>query len=135
MRIIWVCFIVTIALYIRTGETMPGFSWLRFKNAKETFETLAVLDFLYFFWAWRRLYCPALEAVQSQPENIRAVTRWMGSWMIVLTIAETETLFGLASQLGGQTLQQSSPFYVVGSLLTLWLWPRQFWPSANAAPS
>jgi hypothetical protein len=133
MRLIWFAFIVSIALYVWIGETMPGFSWLTFPNAGKTFVTLAVLNFLYFLWAWRKLYSRALEVIQIQPENIHAVRRWMNAWIILMCLAESETLFGLAFRMGGKTLQQSLPFYMVGSILTLWLWPRQVWSSTKTA--
>jgi hypothetical protein len=94
---------------------------------------LAVFSLLSFLWARRKLYSPALEAMQSQPENNVAVRRWMFSWIISICIAECESLFGLAFRMGGKTLQQSAPFYAAGLLLTLWLWPRQFWSSTKMA--
>lgn len=134
MRFIWFAFIVSIALYVWIGETMPGFSWLTFDNAGKAFFILAVLNLVSFSWAWRKLYSPALAVIRSHPENIRAVKRWMSSWIILLCNAESLAVFGLAFRMGDKTLQQSSPFYVVGLLLTLWLWPRQVWQSTKTVP-
>ena len=122
-----------IPLYVYIGETIPGFSWLNFPNAGKTFVILEVIDLLSFLWVRRELYSPALEVIQSQPENIHAVRRWLSSWIILLCTANCEPLFGLAFRMGHKTLQQSLPFYVVGSLLILWLWPRQVWPSTKIA--
>jgi hypothetical protein len=133
MRFTWFAFIVSIVLYVWIGETMPGFSWLNFAKAGEIFVILGVFNLLSFLWARRKLYSPALEVIQSQPENVRAVRRWMSSWIVLLCIAQSETLFGLAFRMGDKTLQQSLPFYVVGSVLTLWLWPRQVWSSTKIA--
>lgn len=54
MRFIWFAFIVSIALYVWIGETMPGFSWLTFDNAGKAFFILAVLNLVSFSWAWRK---------------------------------------------------------------------------------
>ena len=133
MRFIWTAYIVTILLYVYMGETVPGYSWLNFSFAGKTFIVLSILDFCCFLWAWRKLYSPALDAIQKRPENIDAVRRWMTTWIILICIAECEALFALACRLGGKTLQQSLPFYLVGLLLTLWLWPREVWSSAKIA--
>lgn len=133
MRLLWLAFFVSIALYVWIGETMPGFSWLSFENAGKILFMLAVLDLLSFSWARRKLYSPALEVLQSQPENIRAVKRWMSTWTILLCNAQAVAVFGLAFRMGDKTLRQSLAFYVVGFLLTLWLWPRQVWSSTRTA--
>ena len=131
MRLMWFGFIVTIPLYIYMGETMTGFSWLNFSYAGKTFAVLSILDLYCFMWAWRKRYSPALGAIQREPENIHAVRRWMSSWTILICMAESETLFGFAFRKGDKTLQQSLPFYIVGLLLTLWLWPRHAWSSTK----
>jgi hypothetical protein len=129
MRLTWLSFIVSVALIVWAGETMPGFSWLAFPNAGKIFVILAVFYILSFFLFWRNRYSPALGAIRSQPEDVHAVRRWMSSWTVLLCMANAETLFGFALRMGGKTLQQCLPFYVLGSFLILWLWPRQVWSS------
>jgi len=133
MRFLWFGYSVPIVLYIWIGETMPGLSWLNFPRAGATFVILGVLSLLDFSWSKTKRYSPALEVIQSQPEDIRTVRRWMNSWIVLICIAQSEALFGLAFRMGGKTLQQSLPFYVVGVLLTLWLWPRRVWSSTRIA--
>jgi hypothetical protein len=127
MRLIWFGFIIAIPLYAWVGETVQATSWLNFWHAGEVFGILAVVELFYFFWARKKLYTPALVALQNQPGDMHAVRRWMNSWIVLLCMANSMILFGLAFRLGSKTLQQSVPFYVVGSLLILWLWPRQVW--------
>ena len=127
MRLAWLSFIASVALIVWAGEWIPGFSWLAFPHAGKTFVILGVYCILSFFWIWRKRYSPALRAIRSQPEDVQAVRRWMGFWTILICIANAEILFGFALRMGGKTLQQSLPFYVPGSLLILWLWPRQVW--------
>jgi len=81
MRLIWFVFIVSTPLYVWMGETVPGFSWLSFPNAGKIFSILSVFDLFYFFWALKKLYSPALEAIHNQPENLHAARHWMNSWI------------------------------------------------------
>jgi len=133
MRLVWFGFIVAIALYLWMGETMPGFSWLTFPNAGKTFVALAVFYLLSFAWARKKLYCPALALIQSQPDNTRAVRRWVLTWTILVSFAGAESILGWAFRMGGKTLKQSLPFYMVGSVLIVWLWPRPVWSAAKTA--
>jgi hypothetical protein len=133
MRMMWFGLITANVLYVYIGETEPVLSWLSFRHAAKTFAILAMLSFIAFAWALWKRYLPAVEALRDQPENMQAVKRWMGRWTILLCNASSLTLFGLAFRMGGKTLQQSAPFYLVGVLLTLWLWPRQVWSSARIA--
>jgi len=125
MRFMWFSFIISIPLYVFLGEAMPGLSWLSFPNAGKAFVILAVLNLLSFSWALRKRYSPALANLRSQPEKIQAVKRWTTYWIILLCSANSITVIGLAFRMGGKTLQQTLPFYVVGSVLTFSLWPRQ----------
>jgi hypothetical protein len=127
MRLMWLALIIVDLLYVYIGETQPVLSWLEFRNAGKTFVILAVLNFTSFLWALLRRYRPAVGVLRREPENMRAVKRWMGMWTILLGNASSLTLFGLALRMGGKTLQQSLCFYIPGVLLTLSLWPRQVW--------
>jgi hypothetical protein len=127
MRIMWLGMIIAIPLYIWIGENGPAISWLKFPKAGRTFAILAVLNLVSFSWALCTRYSPALRVFKAQPEDIRGLRRWMNMWIILLCNANSVTLLGLAFRMGGKTVQQTLPFYVVGSLLTLSLWPRQVW--------
>ena len=112
---------------------MPEFSWLNFSTSGETLVALSILCLCDFLWFWRKRYSQALHAVQTEAENIRLIKRWMNYWVILVSLAECEALFGLALRLGGKRLQQALPFYLVALLLMLRLWPRKFLSSTGAA--
>jgi hypothetical protein len=131
MRVIWLSFIVAISLYAWTGEMTAGISWLMFSHSEIIFVTLAGLNLLSFFWAWGKVYRPALRALRNQPENIQLVRRWMTGWMILVCNATALPVWGLALRVGGKTVGESFSFYGIGLLLILWLWPRQVWSSTN----
>jgi hypothetical protein len=125
MRLIWLAFLISILLYVYIGDTMAGISWLTFSNGGKSFILLSALGLLSFVLFRKKRYSAALEFAKQQPENIHAVRGWMNSWIVLLSIAESEALFGLCFRMGNKTLQQSLPFYAVGFLLTLSLWPRR----------
>jgi hypothetical protein len=133
MRIVWCAFLLAFPLYIYAGHVSRSISWLSFPNAGKIFVILAVLNLCSFVSTWHKLYSPARRALQNQPGNIDAARRWNSSWVALICIVQCQPLFGLAFQTGGKTLQQSLPFYVVGALLTLWLWPRKVWVLDKAA--
>jgi len=108
--------------------------WLyvaEFSQCRKDVRDLSDLSLIQFSWFRRKRYSSALALVREQPENIDAVRRWMNSWIVLLCLAESVTVFGFFFRVGDKTLEQSLPFYAVGALLILWLWPRQVWPSAT----
>jgi hypothetical protein len=127
IRIVWCAFILTIPLYIYAGHVFGTISWLSFPNAGKLFIILAVLNLWSYGWTWRSRYSPARSTFQDEPEDIDAVRRWNGSWVVLISVAQCQSLFGFALQMGGKTLEQSLPFYAAGAILTLWLWPRKVW--------
>jgi hypothetical protein len=133
MRFVWCAFIVSIPLYFYCGEMAQRISWLGFSNAGTVFVVLGALSLLSFSRTLRRRYLPALRVFRSQPENVDAVKRWMNSWTVLICIANSEIVSGFAFWMGGKTWQQSLPFFVIGSVLILSLWPRQVSPSSIMA--
>lgn len=126
MRLIWFAFLMSIPLYIYAAA-MTNFTWLNFRNARTIFDVLGILDLLYFAWIRISWFPRAVEAAQKHSEDIRAVRRWMVVWTILVSIAESEALFGVCLQTGNEALKPALPFYVLASLLLLTLWPRQIW--------
>jgi hypothetical protein len=116
---------LSIPLYLYATEFLKTISWLGFRNAGKVFIFLSILSLFEFLWFRTKRYRPALEVIESHPENIQGLRRWMYCWTILLCIAESETLFGFAFCMSGKTLRQGLPFYAAGFMLTLWLWPRQ----------
>jgi hypothetical protein len=89
---------------------MPGFSWLSLPNAGKTFVSLAALNLLSFSWAFGMRYSPAVRAVRTEPETMRAVKRCMASWTILICNTSSVIVIGLAFRMGGKTLRESLPF-------------------------
>jgi hypothetical protein len=78
MRRLWFTLIVSFALFVWIGETMPGYSWLAFPSAGKIFVLLAAFNLVSLFWFWRERYSPALGAIRSQPQDINVVRKVEG---------------------------------------------------------
>lgn len=134
MRLTWFAFIMSVVLYIYAGSIMkPSLSWLGFNHVGTILGLLSILDFFYFLLLWVKLYRPASEQARSQPDDARAIRRLQVGWTILVAMAESEVLFGLVFWMGSKTFTQSLPFFVLGVLMLLSLWPRQFWSSSAIA--
>jgi hypothetical protein len=132
MRLVWLAFVVSVPLYVFIGEITRS-SWLNFSNAGKVFIGLGALNLLSFTWVLRNRYSSALRPALTQPDNVAVVKRWMTSWTIAVCNANAVLVFGLAFRMGDKTLRQTLPFYVVGSILILSLWPRKIWSSEKMA--
>jgi hypothetical protein len=124
MRLIWLSLVIAIPLYIYAGRLIGRVSWLGFSNTGKICVILGALNLLSFFWFLQKRYLPAFGEFRNQPENIQVVRRWMLSWMALVCNAHSIALFGLVFWMSGKTLQQSLPFFLIGALLVLSLWPR-----------
>jgi Na+/melibiose symporter-like transporter len=133
MRAVWASMIVALALYVWIGEMEPRLSWLGFNHAATVFGALGILNLLEVFYFVKRRYRSHAHAMRNRPEDSLALRRWTGSWNILVCLALSEALFGLALRMGGKTLQQALPFYVVALVLILGLWPRPIWLSPQQA--
>jgi|ERR1700691_313045 hypothetical protein len=131
MRLLWLAFVVAIPLYAYCGEATPRWTRFTFANAGKVYVAMAVLNLYYVFGTWKRLYLPAVNALRIQPDDVRAVGRWMNGEIALISMVQCQALFGLALREDGKTLEQALPFYLAGFLLTLCLWPRRVWSSIN----
>lgn len=127
MHFIWFAILISILLYVYVGETLPAFGWLNFQNVGKIFVILAVLNLISFFFYRKKRYRAALQLAKEQAQSLPVVRRWMNYWIILLCIAESEAILGVCFRMGNKTLQQALPFYAVGFVLILSLWPRRPW--------
>ncbi len=68
---------------------------------------------------------PALEALQAKPDDGSSLERWRNASFASYMLAEAVVLFGLCLRFLGGTRTLSLPFYGVGILLMLFLFPRR----------
>lgn len=68
---------------------------------------------------------PALEALEAKPDDDSSLERWRGASFASYILAEAAVLFGLCLRFLGGARTLSLPFYFVGILLMLFLFPRR----------
>ena len=68
---------------------------------------------------------PALETLQEKPDAVAAMASWRSASLASYVIAEAIVLFGLCLRFLGGARILCIPFYVVGVVLMLFLFPRQ----------
>ncbi|HEX4001948.1 MAG TPA: hypothetical protein VHX36_04825 [Candidatus Acidoferrales bacterium] len=67
---------------------------------------------------------PALETLQTKPADAASLATWRSASLASYVIAEAIVLFGLCLRFLGGARSLSIPFYAVGLLLMLFLFPR-----------
>jgi hypothetical protein len=68
---------------------------------------------------------PALETLQSKPDAVSALASWRSASLVSYVVAEAIVLFGLCLRFLGGARALCIPFYFVGILLMLFLFPRR----------
>jgi ABC-type polysaccharide/polyol phosphate export permease len=68
---------------------------------------------------------PAVDLLQTNPDDRQSVVRWRSGSIISFVLAETVILFGLAMRVSGLGRNQTIPFYVAAVVLMIFLRPRR----------
>lgn len=68
---------------------------------------------------------PALETLQAKPDAVASLASWRSASLASYVIAEAIVLFGLCLRFLGGARALCIPFYFVGVLLMLFLFPRR----------
>lgn len=68
---------------------------------------------------------PALETLQAKPDAVASLASWRSASLAGYVIAEAIVLFGLCLRFLGGARALCIPFYFVGILLMLFLFPRR----------
>lgn len=134
MRLMWFAFLMAVVVYLYIGATVRTMTvsppWVDYPK---TLIGLAVLDLFLFLLVLFQRYFPSLQNLRSQLDDPRAVRLWQVHWTVLATLALCQTLYGLMFWMGNKTFMQSLPFFILGSIMLLSLWPRQVWSPANVA--
>ncbi|MFY9688374.1 MAG: hypothetical protein WA369_00755 [Candidatus Acidiferrales bacterium] len=67
---------------------------------------------------------PAIETLQAKPADVDSLATWRSASLASYVIAEAVVLFGLCLRFLGGARSLSIPFYAMGLLLMLFLFPR-----------
>jgi len=76
------------------------------------------------FYVQVKVIRPALEILQAKPDPA-AMASWRSASLASYVIAEAIVLFGLCLRFLGGARTMSIPFYIVGLVLMLFLFPRR----------
>jgi hypothetical protein len=68
---------------------------------------------------------PALETLQSKPDDAASLSRWRSTSLASYIMAEAIVLFGLCLRFLGGTRALALPFYGVGLVMMLFFLPRR----------
>jgi len=68
---------------------------------------------------------PAMEALQAKPDDIDSLSTWRFTSLVCYVLAEAVVLFGFCLRFLGGARTLSIPFYGVGIVLMLFLFPRR----------
>jgi hypothetical protein len=125
MRVIHLCFLFTVILYL----WVP--SMIGHENAKQLpVVLLAVFGMLAltsvgassFFQA--KLARPAAQQLQQDADDKQAAGRWRAGMILSFVFSETVILSGLMMRILGVPWSIAGIFYVVGALLLVWCTPK-----------
>jgi hypothetical protein len=72
-----------------------------------------------------KIILPAVEALQTKPEDSALLKRWRNGSFVFYVFAETATLIGVALRFLGGSRSLAMPFYAAGIGLILFGWPKR----------
>jgi hypothetical protein len=88
------------------------------------FTTLGVAVVGAIFVVRRTLVLQAAASLAAHPEDSLSLNHWRTGYIVTYVLCEALALFGLIQRILGGTLQQSTPYYLSGFVLLIFLWPR-----------
>ena len=124
MRIIHLCFLFTVILYV----WLP--SMIKQEDAKPPMILVAVFGMLAltsvgasaFFQS--KLVRPAAQQLQQDADDKQAAGRWRSGMILSFAFSETVILSGLVMRILGVPWSIAGIFYAVGALLLVWCTPK-----------
>ncbi len=94
---------------------------------------LAVFLVILIFVMRRLQVLPAEAILAKQPQDVKALARWRGGYMVTYTLCISIILYGVVLHFLGFRLPQIAPFFLAGFVLILFYGPRVV-PSDASAP-
>jgi hypothetical protein len=126
LRIIHLALLVSMGLYIWVAEKIVVHPAQVLDRVFSTsIGALVVVIVIAAFVVRSKMIGPALDTLQTQPEDTGSLTRWRAGNIISYALAESTVLFGFVLRIMGAPLTQSAWFYLAGPLLMLSWWPRR----------
>jgi hypothetical protein len=118
LRITHSALLLSMGLYIWVAEKIVVHPELVLDRIFSTsIGALAVVTVIAAFVVRRKMIGPALDTLQTKPEDTGSLTRWRAGNIISYALAESTVLFGFVLRMLGAPLTQSAWFYFAGPLL------------------
>ena|SRR5579872_5845243 len=133
IRILRIVLMVTIVIYVLLGEGMiRSHEQPTNRNVYFAFTAVAIAMVLLCFAIRRFMIARAESRLASDPENVEALHRWNGGFIVTYAFSEAIALLGFVLRVLGFTLAQAAPFYVVGFFLLIFFRARARVSEASA---
>ena len=125
MRIIHLCFLLTVVLYLWVPSMMAHGQRSEVPVLfVAIFGMLAVTSVAASLFFQSKLVRPAAEQLQRDPNDKGATARWRAGVILSLVFGETVILCGLIMRILGVPWSIAGIFYGVGALLLIWFKPK-----------
>ena len=100
-----------------TEPLNPAFPW--------ELGAVAAADLGVAAWMRSKKLGPAFEALRTAPDDPKALAAWRQGVVIGDCMALAVVLFGLTIHMLGGTTDQVAPFFIAGTVVMLFWWPRK----------
>lgn len=125
LRILYLVLLVAMLLYVEVAERTQH----QLIDMNRTFLAglgcVAALMVGIAFYVQLKIVRPALETLQTKPDDAASLGRWRDGSFAGYMLAEAIVLFGLCLRFLGGTRAMALPFYCVGIALMLFWFPRR----------
>jgi hypothetical protein len=125
LRTVYLVLLAAMLLYILIAERAQH----QLINMNRTFLAglggIAAIGVVIALYVQAKMIRPALETLQAKPDNAASLGRWRSGSLASYVVAEGIVLFGLCLRFLGGTRAMALPFYGVGIVMMIFLFPRR----------
>jgi hypothetical protein len=125
LRTVYLVLLAAMLLYVTIAERAEH----QLINMNRTFLAglggIAAIGVVIALYVQAKMIRPALETLQAKPDDATSLGRWRSGSLASYVVAEGIVLFGLCLRFLGGTRAMALPFYGVGIVMMIFLFPRR----------
>ena len=125
VRIIQIAMLVSIAMYVFTGERMAPGPRSASPVLFYAFSLVGMALVGVILLVRRTLILQSEATLRTGATDVGTLNRWRSGYIVTYALSESLALFGLILRFMGFNLVQVAPFYLAGFILMLFFGPRQ----------
>ena len=125
LRIVWGALITSIVLYAVIGERVAHTANAPNKILLEAIAAVCVMTIFIMFVLRRITVDKPAEILAARPDDMPALVRWRGGWIVTMALCEAIALYGFVLRMQNSTLAQAGTFYLAAGLLMVFYMPRR----------